>query len=530
VKAVWAELRVDWLPTLFFLVALVVGFLHGWLKLKYKAVWMTFAFDIPIILSLVFVLIGLKRGTRWFPDCGVSTSVKFLIGTAIVWSILPFPVPWLAAVASFRAWCFSPILFILGYHLFRSVRKIELIVWGVLLLGLATAIYGIFFQSEAEVRELMRLNPELELRLMGNFYATSSGSEFRRFSTFVSAAVFGVTMAACTQFASSRFFLPGCSLIERALLLAVAGLCSYAVVLSGSRTSLLLMLASLLLTGFVRRGRLQWLLLPGIAVGALYFGFAASKGGGAGERFGTLLDYDTVSMRVRIVTGPMTDALLSAPFGHGVGSSGYGVPGVLVAKLRELSAEVGAVDVTAADGDLGRLAVDMGLVGLIAYGFMIYHCTRDSLRWMWTLRDSRLGVVGVPAGAWFFMSLVQIPTGSPYLGIPFGPLTWVLLGALRRMIDEYERLQATYGEDVELLPQFASFITPPKTASMFGRKAPAAIQLPPGHRGGAPTVLTAAATAAPGTDRRKLPAPSKTVVRPEGERRSKRFLYRRNDP
>jgi hypothetical protein len=149
---------------------------------------------------------------------------------------------------------------------------------------------------------------------------------------------------------------------------------------------------------------------------------------------------------------------------------------------------------------------------------------------MWTLRDSRLGVVGVPAGAWFFMSLVQIPTGSPYLGIPFGPLTWILLGALRRMIDEYERLQVTYGDDVESLPQFASFITPPKTASMFGRKAPAAVQLPADRRGAAPLALPLAATPRPGAERRKPSAPVRPLARPEGERRAKRFLYRRNDP
>jgi len=528
-RVIWSEIRTDFVATMLLLIALVIGFLHGWLKMKYPFTWMTFAFDVPVLAALSVTLAKLPRGTRWFPECGVSTSIKFLLAVCAIWAVLPFPVPWLAAVASSRAWCFSPILFLLGYHLFQTVRKVVLVIWGVLGLALATAVYGIFFQTEAEIREMMKNSPEMQLRLVGNFYATTTGAEFRRFSTFVSSAVFGATMAACTQFAVSRLYLPGCTLIERALLLAITGMCTYAVILSGSRTSLLLLGTSLLMTAIVRRGRLQWLVFPAITAGALYLGVAATKGG-AGERFGSLLDSTTVWMRLFIVLGPMWRSLMAAPLGHGVGASGFGVPSVLVPQLREMLRESpGAAEIEGADGDLGRLAIDLGIVGLTAYALLIYHGVRDSLRWMWTLRESRLGVVGVPAGAWFFMSLVQIPTGSPYLGIPFGPLTWIMFGALRRLIDEYDALKVIHGEDGEALPQFASFIQAPKLASLFGTRGPVAAGMPP--------VLRAASV-----HRRPGPGPVALVSRPQSlgigrpdktpgaGRPAKRFLFPRNRP
>ncbi len=529
IAMIWAEFKTDTVATILFALALVVGFIHGWLKLKYAATWITFAFDIPIIGSLVMILATLPPGTRWFPKCGVSTAVQLLVAVCALWAILPFPVPWLASLASFRAWCFSPFLFLLGYHLMKTVRKIELVVWGVMLLGAGTAVYGVFFQTEAEIREMMKASAEMQLRLVGNFYATSTGAEFRRFSTFVSAAVFGVTMAACTQFAAARLMLPGCGWIQRLVLTGIAGICAYAVVLSGSRTSLILLVASLFLTGIVRRGKLQWVVLPVLAGGAIYMGFSATHGG-ASERFGSILDLDTLSGRVYIVLSPAIDSIVKAPLGNGVGASGYGVPGVLSGMLQQIMNERGSTGVLeSADGDLGRLIVDLGIVGIIVYAFLVFHGVRDSIRWMWTLRDSRLGVVGVPAGAWFFMSLVQIPTGSPYLGIPFGPLTWVLFGALRRMMDEYQRLEKIYGEDVDSLPQFASFVTSPRIASLYGRK-------PLDSAAPRPAAMTAdrdrPARRLPGTmpNRVRGMMAKRDAGRPaEPERKKKRFLFPDNN-
>ena len=510
-------LRENLVANVLVIIAIVIGFLHGWLKLKYPYAWMTFIYDVPLVLALGVTLSRVPRGKPWFPVCGLSTGIKILIGCCVAWGFMPFDIPPAIAIASFRGWCFAPLMFLLGYHLCRTVRQVEIFMWVVLIMGLATAVYGIFFQSMEEVLALMKQDPEMQLKLGGNFYATSTGSQFRRFSTFVSASVFGVTMAGCVQFATSRFFLPGCSWIERIILLACSALCSYGVVISGSRTSMIALILSLLLTGAVRTGRIRFLMLPAMVFGALYYGISQTDGGVI-ERFGTLMDFDLVWGRIWIVISPSMNALLESPLGGGLGRAGHGVPAVFANLFPNYQAH-------GIDGDVGRLIVDMGVVGVGVYAILLYHGTKDSLRWMWKLRKSSLGVIGVPAGAWFILSLLQVPTGSPYLAIPFGTLTWLFVGALRRMVEEYDRLQLEVGEDVESLPQFASFIHPPRMTTLFqprltGPNAPAPIAR------GRPLRLTGRRIMAPLANQPAM----LTVSDPSRPGRpEKRFLFRRGE-
>ncbi len=511
---IWEVLSENLVANLLVIIAIVIGFMQGWLKFRFGYIWLTFIYDIPLILALVITLGGLPRGKPWFPECGVSTGIKILVGCCVVWGLLPFGVPMLVAAASFRGWCFAPLMFLLGYHLCRTVRQVEIFMWVVLIMGLATAVYGVFFQSEAEVIALMKADPEMELKLRGNFYATSTGSQFRRYSTFVSSAVFGVTMGGCVQFATSRIFLPGCSWIERGILLVTAGICSYAVVLSGSRTSLLILILALLLTGTIRTGGLRFLMLPALVFGAMYYGISQT-GGAAIERFGSLLDVETVWARVWIVISPSASALADSPLGGGLGRSGHGIPGVFANLFSTFQ-------IRGVDGDIGRLIVDMGVVGFLIYVILLYNGCKDSFRWMWRLKDSKLGVIGVPAGAWFVLSLLQVPTGSPYLAIPFGALTWIFFGALRRMVEEYDKLYATIGADVESLPQFSSFIRPPRLASIFGAKSAAPV---PGA-GSQPVGKTRKTHQPAPTQAPVLQVGAQVDASGKTERPAKRFLYR----
>ncbi len=453
------QLRGNILANLFFFVALVIGFLHGWLKFKYRYAITTFAYDIPMVIALVLVMIGMKRKDALFPECRVSTALKLLVGCAILYTVLPFDVPWLVRISSLRGWCFAPLMMLLGYHLVRSVRQMEVFIWLVILLGTATAIYGIFFQTEAEVRALMLLDPELEMKLRGSFYSTSTGSAFRRYSTYVTSAVFGSVMAICTTFSVSRMLVPGISWFQRAILLVCSAACSYSVLLTGSRTSLLMLGLGLLLTTIFCRGLARFMFVPALLFAAVFAGVQLTEGN-AGERFSTLLDFTTVAGRMNIVLSPAMSALMDAPLGHGIGRSGHGVPFLFYSLYRDFTP-------MGVDGDIGRLVVDMGLVGLVVYIVMLYSGLSDSIRWMWRLRDSNLGIIASPTGTLFILGLIQVFTGSPYLGIPAGMLLWILFGGLRRVVEEYERLAAVEGEAVEDLPQFVSFIKRKRMISMF---------------------------------------------------------------
>ena len=453
------QLRGNILANLFFFLALVIGFLHGWLKFKYRYSIVTFVYDIPMIIALILVMIGMKRTDTLFPDCKVSTSLKLLVGCSIVYCILPFDVPWLVRLSSLRGWCFAPLMMLLGYHLVRSVRQMEVFIWWVILLGTGTAIYGIFFQTEAEVRALMLLDPEMEMKLRGSFYATSTGSSFRRYSTYVTSAVFGSVMAICTTLSVSRMLVPGVSWFQRAILLACSAACSYSVLLTGSRTSLLMLGIGLMLTTIFYRGPARFMFVPALLFAAVFAGVQLTEGS-AGERFSSLLHFDTVVGRVKIVVNPAISVMMETPLGNGLGRSGHGVPFVFYRVFQDFK-------IIPIDGDIGRLVVDMGLVGLVVYVVMLYSGLSDSVRWMWLLRDSNLGIIAAPTGTLFILGLIQVFTGSPYLGIPAGMLLWILFGGLRRVVEEYERLSAVEGEAVEDLPQFVSFIKRKRMVSMF---------------------------------------------------------------
>ena len=461
IKLIWSLLKDRLLANLLFLSALVIGFVHGWLKMKYRYTWVTFAYDVPMLLALVLVLFQLKGEDKLFPDCKVSASLKWLLGFAALYAVLPFGVPMLVSIASLRGWCFAPLMMLLGYHLVRSVRQMEIFVFIVLLLGTGTAIYGCFFQSAAEVQAMMELDPELEFRLRNTFYSTKSGvSEFRRFSTYVTAAVFGGTMAICTTIAASWLMMPKAGWIQRIVLLGCGGMCAYAMLLTASRTSLVLTILGVVMGGVFRKGGVKLMIVPAGLLGLLLIGLVIS-GSSRLERFSTLLNLEEVLGRVRIVVSPAFSLLVEYPLGGGLGRSGHGIPAVLLNQISRF-------DVRTTDGDIGRIISDMGICGLVVYVVMLHAGLSDSIRWLLKLRDSNLAAIASPIGVVFILGLVQVITGSPYLGIPAGMLLWILFGGLRRMVEEYDKLAQTEGAGVEDLPQFVSFIQRSQMSGLYG--------------------------------------------------------------
>jgi hypothetical protein len=461
IKLVWSLLRERFLANMLFLVAMVIGFIHGWLKMKYRMGWITFAYDAPMLLALVLVLFQLKRGDPLFPDCKVSSSLKLLLGFAALYAVLPFGVPMLVSLAALRGWCFAPLMMLLGYHLVRSVRQMEIFVFMVLLLGTGTAIYGSFFQSVEEIKAMMELDPELEFRLRNTFYATKSGvSEFRRFSTYVTAAVFGGTMAICTTIAVSWLMMPKAGWIQRIVLLGCGGMCAYAMLLTGSRTSLVLTILGVVLGGVFRKGGLKLMVVPAGLLGLLLIGLLIS-GSSRLERFSTLLNPDEVLGRVAIVVRPAFSLLVEYPIGGGLGRSAHGIPAVLLSRIDRF-------DIRTTDGDIGRIISDMGICGLVVYLVMLHAGLSDSIKWLLKLRESNLAAIASPIGVVFILGLAQVITGSPYLGIPAGMLLWILFGGLRRMVEEYDKLAKTEGSGVDELPQFVSFIQRSQVSGLYG--------------------------------------------------------------
>jgi hypothetical protein len=178
--------------------------------------------------------------------------------------------------------------------------------------------------------------------------------------------------------------------------------------------------------------------------------------GGVVERLGTLTQAEAVAGRVGIVSRVAFDQLPANPLGGGLGKSGYSIPAFLYGRT-------GYRDFVEVDGDLGRLVIEMGAVGLLVFGRLLYQGLRTSFVAVKELRSTPLGTVAVACAASFALAVIGFPTGSPFLSIPMGAMTWFFLGTLQKLLSQHQR-----GE-------FAA----PATAAPTPRPAKAFLYAPP---------------------------------------------------
>lgn len=438
-----------------FFVTLAIGFIHGWMKFKNTGALTTFAFDAPLTLALGLALLKQGSTSPWFPAGDqISNRLKALAGLAILYAIIPLGVPLLAALASFRAWVVVPLVYLLGYHITRSIRQVETVLMFILVLAVGVAVYGIR-QSPEEIRQMMNSSPEMAMRLGGAFFASESGSGVRRFSTFVSPAAFGGTMASCGIFAFAFLTQPGLKLWRRLLFLGVLALCAYGIKLSGARTAIAMLGTGILLTAWARGKLIAYAVVPGAAL-AIVGSMGVLLDPIMAERFASLLNPAEVWGRIYIVLAPSLDIFLGFPLGGGLGRSGHGVPWIFRTILPYW-------EMRGTDGDFGRIIADFGIAGLVCFGALFYTSTAACLRWMHRFRGSPLHTVAICAGANFILAVLTVVTGSPFLGIPGGAVSWFMVGALSRLVALHASIQAqapgdTAWNDPRLVP-FGAAVT-----------------------------------------------------------------------
>jgi hypothetical protein len=421
-----AILKSDRLINGIVLAAIVVGFFHGWLKVTFPNPATTFLFD--ALLGLALALVYLKkrdRGNPFFLKTRVGKALTAFYFICFLYLFVPGGPPLIVAVAAMRGWCFASLMYCLGYHLTESITQIKGYFYVLVLLGVITALYGIR-QTPEEVRRKAVQDAHFAERYKGIYYATSSGKlELRRFSTFVSSGVFGSVMAFVSIFAIVLFTDPTENKTERILLMGAIVPLAYALVLSGARAALIMLAAGFLTIAWYRRKFQTFILLPAILLVALNYGIERTSGN-ASERYETLLQKDTVVMRMLIPTVIGWRSLQENAIGYGLGKSGYSVPFFL-------SGRTGYNDYRAADGDLGCLMIEMGVIGLILFGRVLWAALRTVYEILVQLRETPVATVALASAASMIIAVMIFPIGSPFLGIPTGALTWFFLGTLQKL-------------------------------------------------------------------------------------------------
>ncbi len=418
------------ISNLLLIFALIIGFLHGWLKYKYPGGIMVYAYDIPLMIALGLSMLTVSKGLKLFPKSRTSTALQIVLGLCIIYGLLPTEVPYLVRLASFRGWALVPLMYLMGYHLFRS--REQLIFYGmlILLMSVITAIYGARQDPEV-LRQMAEANQTLENMMRGSFYADEGVTKFRAFSTFVSAAAFGSTMAYSLLIGLAWISYPGMKLGVRLLLAVIMIPTAYGIFLSASRSAIVIVGISLLIIAWYRRTLFKLAVPVALLLGVLLV-VANLLGVSSLNRLSVLADPTVVMSRLYIVVRPAMNHLLENPLGGGLGRSGHGLPSAL-------GHLVSLFDWKPVDGDVGRVAVDFGVFGLVAFTALFVAGSRDSLLWMRRLRGTGLETTAVTAGTMFIAAFICFPVGSPFLAIPVGAIIWFHLGALNRLYEDHER-------------------------------------------------------------------------------------------
>ena len=466
--------------------ALIIGFYHGWLKRSYPGALGVFAYDIPLVLGLMVAWWSVQAKRPLFPGSRTAIALNSVFAICAIYILLPSDVPWLVRLASLRGWTFSPLMFLVGYHVLRTPQQLGLMARLIVLLCIAVTLYGMR-QNPADLLNLAIEDEGFRKTIDGSSYTRQGGGAgFRVFSTFVGAGMFATALACGMIIAIAEITEPRKSLRER-LFWGVGILVSLnGILISGTRSSLITVIIVAVFISWLRGSLLRF--GPVVAVlGVTAVLVSSTFGVVDSSRLLSAFSPQEIWWRVYIVVGPAIDVLLDNPLGQGLGHATHGVPvifGYLVARYKA----------TPIDGDFGHAAVDFGIIGMVAYSVMMIRATQDGTRWAKALKGTDAETTGIISAALFVVSLPAFVTGSPFLHVPTGAIIWYYIGGLNRIYDD--RIGGREARPGRWIP---------------GGRLPAGAEGPPMS----PTPPTTGAPVVPSVDTKGAPKPGK----------ARRFLY-----
>jgi hypothetical protein len=405
--------------------AIVVGFFLAYIKDRYPSPVGYFLFDIVLALALFFwVTTRVRQGKALLPTTPLTKVMLVFYVGCFVYVLVP-DVPMLVGLSALRGWCFFSLAYLLSYDVIKSGRQVRTYLLLVVVLAVITSVYGLY-QYTAGAENVIREDDLLAERHQFATYMTPSGEvEFRIFSTFVSAAAFGSMMAYASCIALTlaigktttrtlRFFL----------LLGIVPMIA-SLVLTGTRAALVMVIIGLAVLWLYKRAVRAYV----VAVGLIYMGIQVGIGlteGRAADRFASLMDPNLLLGRLSNPFIAGFRSMLESPLGQGLGITGHGVPFFLGSWYPTFHPVF-------ADGDFGRIMVEMGGLGLLLLTVLLGTAVAGAVKALRRLRntpheDTALAIV---SGA--VMIGIGTLVGSPFLSIPQGMLWWFFLGALFKL-------------------------------------------------------------------------------------------------
>ncbi len=424
--------------------AIVVGFILAPIKDRYPSPVSYFLFDLLFGLALFFWATGrVRRGRGLLPETPLTKMLLVFYALCAVYAFFP-GIPLWIGLSAFRGWCFFTLAYVLGYDLTRSGRQVRTYLLLVILLAVLAGGYGIY-QYMAGVESVI---PDDELaaeRHRFAMYVTPSGEvEFRIFSTFVSAGAFGSMMAYASALALILSLSRDLSPLLRTLLRAGIVPMMTSLVLTGTRAALVMVLIGMLVLWVHRRAMRVYLIALVLIFIGVRLGIDLTEGRAA-ERFASLADLGLILGRISNPLLVGIQAMREAPWGHGLGRTGHGVPffmGQWYPTFRPIFS----------DGDFGRIMVEMGVLGLLGLLLLLGTALRSAWRALQRLKGTPEEEIALAIVSGAFMMGSGTLVGSPLLSIPHGMLWWFFLGAVSKLSDlEYRRQRAWWRAWSEVL-------------------------------------------------------------------------------
>jgi hypothetical protein len=407
------------------IVTIVIGFFLAYIKDRYPFPASYFLFDVGLALTVFFWLTATDRLRRLtLPKTPLTLPLLLFYMVCFVYLFFP-DMPILISLSAFRGWCVSSLAFLIGYDLTKSSRQVKVYLWIVVGLAMISGIYGIY-QYAAGIES--SIDPETVAAQRHQFatYVTEEGElEFRIFSTFVSAGAFGTMMAYASVIALTLAISERVQWREKFLLMLAMIPMMTSLVLTGTRAALMMLLIGVIILCWHKpRIRIYVTALILVLLG-VQLGIGLTQGRAA-DRFATLADMDVLYGRLSnpLITG--WRAILDAPFGHGLGVTGHGVPFFMLQRYPDLQ-------LIFSDGDFGRVMVEMGVGGLILLGYIMVVAMKGALDSLHFLRTTLAEDVALAIFSSAIMVGITTLVGSPFLGIPHGLLWWFFMGALFKL-------------------------------------------------------------------------------------------------
>ncbi len=425
----WTDvLRYDALVHLPLMGSIVAATFQGWLKDRLGG-------PLPYALAdLCFVI----AAAAWFgamairhtPIRGPGAVPAILLAVILVPTLyLLHPgAPLVVELAGLRAWAEFPVAALIALTAIRTRGQVRAYVGLILALCAVTAAYGIIqYRGGADAAIGVT---DLALQRHGStvlYSVAGTGTvDFRAFSTFTFPAPFAGMMVFGILLATGIVLSPARPTGHRVLVAILIPLLFVGMTVSGTRAALVILLLGLLLLGWYRGLALRQLVLVPLLLLAFHVG-ALLTAGRVVERFATLLLAE--SQLWGYLISPVVvaaESLSESWFGMGLGRTGVGVPFAIVQSFP-------SGYFIFSDGDIGRAAAELGIVGLGLLAAIVFGIVPNVHRAARALVATPSADLALGIGPLLVATGVLILIGSPFSSAPHGIMWWFLAGAVFRL-------------------------------------------------------------------------------------------------